>query len=31
MSYLRKIEYEIVLKDSFWIIRNCPKYGRKAH
>ncbi len=31
MSYLRKIEYEIVLKDSFWIIRNCPKCGRKAH
>lgn len=31
MSYLRKIEYEIVLKDSFWVIRNCPKCGRKAH
>lgn len=31
MSYLRKIEYEIVLKDSFWIIRNCPKCGRKTH
>ena len=31
MSYLRKIEYKIVLKDSFWIIRNCPKCGRKAH
>lgn len=31
MSYLRKIEYEIVLKDSFCIIRNCPKCGRKAH
>ncbi|MCI8925167.1 MAG: DUF1062 domain-containing protein [Lachnospiraceae bacterium] len=29
--YLRKIEYEIVLKDSFWIIRDCPKCGRKAH
>ena len=29
MSYLRKIEYEIVLKNSFWIIRNCPKCGRK--
>ena len=31
MSYLRKIEYEIILKDSFWIIRNCPKCGRKTH
>ncbi|MDE7274626.1 MAG: DUF1062 domain-containing protein [Lachnospiraceae bacterium] len=31
MSYLRKIEYEIVLKDSFCLIRNCPKCGRKAH
>lgn len=31
MSYLRKIEYEIVLKDSFQIIRNCPECGRKAH
>lgn len=31
MSYLRKIEYEIVLKDSFWIIRICPKCGRKTH
>lgn len=31
MSYLRKIEYKIVLKDSFWIIRNCPKCGRKAN
>ena len=31
MSYLRKIEYEIVLKDSFLIIRNCPKCGRKSH
>ncbi len=31
MSYLRKIEYKIVLKDSFWIIRNCPKCGRKTH
>lgn len=31
MSYLKKIEYEIVLKDSFWIIRNCPKCGRKTH
>ena len=31
MSYLRKIEYEIVRKDSFLIIRNCPKCGRKSH
>ena len=31
VSYLRKIEYEIVLKDSFLIIRNCPKCGRKSH
>ena len=31
MSYLKKIEYEIILKDSFWVIRNCPKCGRKTH
>lgn len=31
MSYLKKIEYEIVLKDSFWGIRNCPKCGRKTY
>ncbi len=31
MSYLRKIEYEIVLKESFCIFRNCPKCGRKTH
>ena len=31
MSYLRKIEYELVLNDSFWVIRNCPKCGRKTH
>lgn len=31
MSYLRKIEYEIIPKNSFWIIRNCPKCGRKTH
>lgn len=30
MSYLKKIEYEIILNDSFWIIRNCPKCGRKT-
>lgn len=31
MSYLRKIEYELVLKDSLWIIRSCPTCGRKTH
>ena len=31
MSYLKKIEYEIILKDSFWVARNCPKCGRKTH
>ena len=31
MSYLKKIEYEIILKDSFWVVRSCPKCGRKAH
>ena len=31
MSYLKKIEYEIVLKDSFLVIRGCPKCGRKTH
>lgn len=31
MSYLRKIEYEIIPKGSFWIIRNCPKCGTKTH
>ena len=31
MSYLKKIEYEIVLKDSFSVIRNCPKCGRKTY
>ncbi len=31
MSYLKKIEYEIVLNDSFLIIRRCPKCGRKTH
>lgn len=31
MSYLRKIEYEIVLEDSLWIIRNCPKCGKKTY
>lgn len=31
MSYLKKIEYEIVLKESFWVLRNCPKCGRKTY
>ena len=31
MSYLKKIEYEIVLKESFLVIRNCPKCGMKKH
>ncbi len=31
MSYLKKIEYEIILKDSFLVIRSCPKCGRKTH
>ena len=31
MSYLKKMEYEIILKDSFWVLRNCPKCGRRTH
>ncbi len=31
MGYLEKIEYEIVPKDSFMVIRGCPKCGRKTH
>ncbi len=31
MGYLKKTEYEIVVKDSFYVIRNCPKCGRKTH
>ncbi len=31
MSYLKKIEYEIILKDSLKVIRNCPKCGRKTY
>ena len=31
MSYLKKIEYEIVLKDSFLVIRSCSKCGKKTH
>lgn len=31
MSYLRKIECEIVLNESLKVIRGCPKCGRKTH
>ena len=31
MSYLKKIEYEIVPRDSFLVIRGCAKCGRKTH
>lgn len=31
MSYIKKIEYEIVLKDSFLVSRRCPKCGRRTH
>lgn len=31
MSYLKKIEYKIILKDSFWVIKSCPKCSRKTH
>ncbi|MBD5459343.1 MAG: DUF1062 domain-containing protein [Lachnospiraceae bacterium] len=31
MGYLKKIEYEIVLKDSLSIIRGCSGCGKKAH
>ncbi len=31
MSYFKKIEYEIILKDSFRVIRSCPKCGGKTH
>lgn len=31
MSYLKKIEYEMILKDSYQVIRSCPKCGRKTH
>lgn len=30
MSYLKKIEYEIVPKESFSVIRNCSGCGKKA-
>ena len=31
MSYLEKIEYEIVSKDSLTLIRNCAGCGKKAY
>ncbi|MDE6926668.1 MAG: DUF1062 domain-containing protein [Acetatifactor sp.] len=31
MSYFKKIEYEIVPRESFRVIRNCSGCGRKAH
>ena len=31
MGYLRKTEYEIALKESFWIVRGCPKCGKKTY
>lgn len=31
MSYLKKIEYEMIPKDSFRVIRSCPKCGGKTH
>lgn len=31
MSYLKKIEYKIILKDSFWVIKSCPKCSKKTH
>lgn len=31
MSYFKKIEYEIVLKESFSVIRGCSGCGRKTH
>ncbi len=31
MRWRKKKEYEIVLKDSFWVIQHCPKCGRKTY
>ena len=31
MSYLKKIEYEIIVKESFFVIRSCAGCGRKTH
>ena len=31
MSYLKKIEYEMIQQESFYVIRNCSKCGKKTH
>lgn len=31
MSYLKKTEYEIVLNESFLVVRGCQGCGRKTH
>lgn len=31
MSYLKKIEYEIVPEESFTVLRNCAGCGKKTH
>ena len=31
MSYLKKTEYEIILKESFGIIHSCPRCSKKTH
>ncbi len=31
MSYLKKIEYEIVMEESFSVIRNCASCGKKTY
>ena len=31
MSYLKKIEYEMIQQESFFVIRSCSKCGKKTH
>lgn len=31
MSYFKKVEYEIVMEESFSVIRNCAGCGKKTH
>ena len=31
MSYFKKIEYEIVVEESFPVLRNCAGCGRKTY
>ena len=31
MSYFKKIEYEIIQQESFFVIRSCSKCGKKTH